>query len=88
MCLTIADVGCVYGVCMWISNFASRTDPHLVGNRTDFRVNCLYGSRAVSDRELCIVSRAWWAQRWGKEGFANNRQICCDKVCGVYMRYT
>lgn len=42
------------------------------------RQNCLYASYMVAPNETCIVSRAWFEQKWGLERFMNVRHPCCD----------
>ena len=53
-------------------------DPGRAGMRTSFRTNCLFGSRAVSTEEVCIVPREWWQHGWDREMQSNNRHGCCD----------
>jgi hypothetical protein len=67
-------------------------DPARGGERTTFRVNCLFGGLAALPRttastrprhradepETCIIARAWFGQPWGVEGFNNLRHPCCS----------
>jgi hypothetical protein len=64
----------------WTLLFLLKTRLHWsrAGKRTDYRVNCLYASYLVTPNETCIVSRAWFEQRWGSERFMNVRHPCCD----------
>ena len=73
----------------WLQRFlvTHRTHVRRAGARTDYRVNCLFGSRSMSRRESCLVSRPWFRQPWGSEGFANMRHGCCDAV-PLRSRYT
>lgn len=41
------------------------------GSRTTLRVNCLYGEWALVSERGCIVSRRWWYQAVGAEGFSS-----------------
>ena len=57
------------------------------GSRTTHRINCLFDSFAVSRREVCIVSNAWFRQPWGRENFMNTRRACCNRY-RIRSRYT
>ena len=43
------------------------------------RVNCLDASRAWgAAEEVCLISRAWFSQRWESESFNNADRLCCS----------
>jgi len=50
-----------------------------VGHKTTYRVNCLdKGKNPGPKDEICIISRAWWKQKWDAESFNNKAHPCCD----------
>jgi hypothetical protein len=55
-----------------------RIDTNDAGNRTTYRVNCLFANQWTDASETCIVSHAWLGQPWGLESFNSVRHVCCD----------
>jgi hypothetical protein len=61
-----------------------RMDVRRAGRRTTHRVGrCLFSSLPLAPARQqpssCIVGRAWWRMRWGRESLSDNLRECCEK---------